>query len=169
MPPETIENSVEVRLATAPDSKSPSRGPPVTTAIWIAEMRLRYSSVIEVCKMVLRSTVEMTSIAPATARQTRPTQRTVHETEERHDDAPREDDQDDQSAPPRHPIHPAGEDRHDQCARARGGVEQAEDLGTAVVHVLRHRGEERSRQPEDHGVEVDEVDGLDERVAVARR
>ncbi len=44
---------------------------------------------------------------------------------------------------------------------SRGGVEQAEDLGTAVVHVLRHRGEERSWQPEDHGVEVNEVYRLD--------
>ena len=33
MPPETMENSVEVKLATTPDSTSPRRGPPVTTAI----------------------------------------------------------------------------------------------------------------------------------------
>ena len=73
MPPETMENSVEVKLATTPDSTSPRRGPPVTTAIWIDEIRLRYSSVMAFCRIVLRRTVEMTSIAPATARQMRPT------------------------------------------------------------------------------------------------
>ncbi len=32
-PPETTENSTLVTVATAPDSMSPRRGPPCTTAI----------------------------------------------------------------------------------------------------------------------------------------
>ena len=32
-PPETTENSMLVSVATAPDSMSPRRGPPCTTAI----------------------------------------------------------------------------------------------------------------------------------------
>ena len=34
-PPETTENSMLVAVATAPDSMSPRRGPPWTTAIWM--------------------------------------------------------------------------------------------------------------------------------------
>jgi hypothetical protein len=43
-PPDTMENSADTRLATAPDSRSPSLGPPSTTAICTDEMRLRNSS-----------------------------------------------------------------------------------------------------------------------------
>lgn len=66
MPPETIENWVDVKFATTPDSRSPTRGPPVATAIWIDEMRLPNSSVIALCKMVLRSGPEK-PVKPATS------------------------------------------------------------------------------------------------------
>ena len=68
-PPETAEIVGVESAATAPASKLPSLGPPVTTAIWIDDSLERYSSAIEVCRIVLRSTAEMTSAHPATARQ----------------------------------------------------------------------------------------------------
>ena len=70
-PPETTENSMLVAVATAPDSMSPSRGPPWTTAIWMEDIRLRKRSGMVVCRMVLRSTAETTSAQPAMASRTR--------------------------------------------------------------------------------------------------
>ncbi len=43
-PPETMANSVVTREATVPASMSPSLGPPVTTAIWNDDSRLRNAS-----------------------------------------------------------------------------------------------------------------------------
>ena len=65
-----------VSAATAPASKFPSRGPPVTTAIWIELSRVRNSSGIEDCRIVLRSTALITSAHPATARHASATQST---------------------------------------------------------------------------------------------
>ena len=64
-----------VSVATVPDSMSPSRGPPWTTAIWMEDRRLRKRSGMVVCKMVLRSTAETTSAHPATPSSTRAIQR----------------------------------------------------------------------------------------------
>ncbi|HUD36177.1 MAG TPA: MerR family transcriptional regulator [Streptosporangiaceae bacterium] len=53
-PPEMMENEVEVKVATTPDSSLPSVGPPSTTAIWTDEIRLRNSSGTEACKVARR-------------------------------------------------------------------------------------------------------------------
>ena len=119
---------------------------------------------MEVCKIVLRITVEMTSIDPAMARQNRPTHRHVHETKERHGETPDQDDEYNQASSPRTSIHPAGKDRHHECSGARGGVEEAEYLGAAVIDVLGHGGKQSARKTKDHRVQIDEVDGLDDRV-----
>ena len=39
-PPETTENVGDVRPATKPASASPTRGPPVTTAMWTEDLSL---------------------------------------------------------------------------------------------------------------------------------
>ena len=70
-PPETTENSMLVAVAPPPDSMSPRRGPPWTTAIWIDDIRLRKRSGMLVWRMVLRSTAEITSAQPAMASITR--------------------------------------------------------------------------------------------------
>ena len=74
-PPEMTETSVDVSAATAPASVSPRRGPPWTTAIWNEDSRLRMASGIELCRMVLRSTAEITSAQPAMASATSATGR----------------------------------------------------------------------------------------------
>jgi len=59
-PPEITANSVEAAVATAPASRSPSRGPPSTTAICREEMRERNASGTAACRIVVRSTAEIT-------------------------------------------------------------------------------------------------------------
>ena len=66
-PPDTTENCGDVTAATAPASRSPSRGPPLTTAPWMAESRPVNSSGTVNWRMVFLKTADMTSAAPATA------------------------------------------------------------------------------------------------------
>ena len=66
-PPEITENEVVLAAATEPASRSPRRGPPCTTAIWIDERRLRNSSGTVVWRIVLRRTADTTSAQPAIA------------------------------------------------------------------------------------------------------
>ncbi len=70
-PPEMIENSAELNVATAPDSRAPSRGPPRTTAICTDVARLRNRSCTESCKTVSRSTADITAAQPVRASNTR--------------------------------------------------------------------------------------------------
>jgi len=88
----------------------------------------------------------------------------VDESEERHRRPPGDHDQRDQSTLTTHPRDPSGYDRHHERPGAGRGVEQTDCLWSAVVQRERDRGEERAGQPEDHGVEVHEVDRLDHRV-----
>ena len=166
-PPETTENSMLVSVATAPDSMSPRRGPPCTTAIWMEDMRLRKRSGMELCSMVLRRTAEMTSAHPATAKRTRATQRVsanpnsamaAPQTQHRHDHRP--------TLPAQVGDPPRGHGP-DQRADARRGVEEAQGDGAAPEDRARHGREERPRHAEHHGVDVDQVDAL-ERLARAQ-
>ena len=54
-----------------PDSISPTRGPPRTTAMCSAESRPRYSSGVVTCTMVERKRADTASAPPATARASR--------------------------------------------------------------------------------------------------
>jgi len=54
-------------VATAPASRSPSRGPPATTAIWTPCSRPRIESGAASWMIVLRNTADTTSAQPATA------------------------------------------------------------------------------------------------------
>src|SRR5437660_7607513 len=65
-PPDTTENRTPAAPATAPDSTSPSRGPPVTTSENAADMRPRMWSGVTVWLMVERQTADTESAAPAT-------------------------------------------------------------------------------------------------------
>lgn len=70
-PPDTMEKVVDVAVATAPDSKAPSWGPPSTTAICTEAIRARRASGTEDWRMVVRNTVEITSAHPARPSSTR--------------------------------------------------------------------------------------------------
>ena len=70
-PPDTMEKAVDVAVATAPDSKAPSWGPPSTTAICTEAMRVRRDSGTEDWRMVVRNTAEITSAQPARPRRIR--------------------------------------------------------------------------------------------------
>ena len=75
-PPETTDtvspNTAPPKpVATAPASRSPIRGPPVTTAICRPASRPRSASGTVSWMIVLRNTAEMTSAQPATASSTR--------------------------------------------------------------------------------------------------
>jgi hypothetical protein len=70
-PPETTEKvSLLKPVATAPDSRSPIRGPPATTAICTPASRPRSSSGTASWTIVLRNTAEITSAQPAAASST---------------------------------------------------------------------------------------------------
>ena len=69
-PPEITEVTGLKAAATAPDSASPIRGPPVTTAICTPISRPRRASGTLSWRIVLRNTAEMTSAQPATASST---------------------------------------------------------------------------------------------------
>src|ERR1700748_3760108 len=66
-PPETTENRGPAAPATAPDSRSPTRGPPVTTRVKTEDIRPRLRSGVTVWLMVVRHTALTESAAPATA------------------------------------------------------------------------------------------------------
>jgi hypothetical protein len=66
-PPDTTDVCTDVSRATVPASRSPTRGPPVTTAMWSDAIRPRIRSGASCCMIVLRNTAETTSAAPATA------------------------------------------------------------------------------------------------------
>src|ERR1700761_108084 len=66
-PPETTENRGPAAPATAPDSRSPTRGPPVTTRLNTEDLRPRIRSGVTVWLMVERHTALTESAAPATA------------------------------------------------------------------------------------------------------
>src|SRR5262249_20940185 len=67
-PPSTTEAIGVSRTATMPDSKSPRRGPPVTTRMWMPGSRPRRSSGTESLSIDPRNTAETTPPPPATAR-----------------------------------------------------------------------------------------------------
>ncbi len=73
-PPDTTEIWGLVSEATSPASKFPSLGPPVTTMMWIADMRPRSASGTASWRIVERNTALSTSAAPATARSVRASQ-----------------------------------------------------------------------------------------------
>ncbi len=66
-PPETTEKRTPKAPATAPDSMSPSRGPPVTTSEKTDDMRPRMWSGVTIWLIVDRHTALTESAAPATA------------------------------------------------------------------------------------------------------
>src|SRR5947199_328324 len=72
-PPDTTDTRGDARAATAPASASPNRGPPVTTAMWMADNRPRSASGTVTWRMVLRNTAETMSAAPAKASSSRAT------------------------------------------------------------------------------------------------
>ena len=70
-PPDTTDTVSPKAVATAPDSRSPSRGPPATTAICTPMSRPRIPSGPANWTMVFRKTAERTSAHPATASSTK--------------------------------------------------------------------------------------------------
>ncbi|HEU5385790.1 MAG TPA: hypothetical protein VFV73_07800 [Streptosporangiaceae bacterium] len=70
-PPDTTENVLPNAAATEPASRSPIRGPPVTTAIWSPASRPRSESGTASWMIVLRKTAEITSAHPAAASSSR--------------------------------------------------------------------------------------------------
>jgi len=70
-PPETTDTVSPKAFATAPASRSPSRGPPATTAVCTPISRPRIPSGPANWMIVLRNTAENTSAAPATASSSR--------------------------------------------------------------------------------------------------
>ena len=126
----------------------------------------RNSSVMAFCKMVLRRTVEMTSIAPATPRQASPIQ-TMCTRPKMVIAAPQAmtTGRGDEATLTANARNPPGDDRHEECSGARRGVEETEGPRTSVIERQRDGGEERTRQPKDHGVEVNEIHGLHDCVA----
>src|SRR6266540_271952 len=137
-PPETTENWGPARAATAPDSASPRRGPPVTTAMWIAASRPRSPSGTVSCRIALRNTAEMTSAAPATASRTSASGN-QHGT-----------------TLPANAADPAGRERPQQRTSPWRGVQQPDRARAAVEHPGPQRREQRPRHAEDHRVQVDE-------------
>jgi hypothetical protein len=75
-PPDTTEVS-KPRLATVPDSRSPSRGPPATTTMNTPCMRPCISSGAACCRIVERNTALTMSAAPAAASSSTPTHSVV--------------------------------------------------------------------------------------------
>ena len=63
--PDTTDVAAPKAAVTAPASKSPSRGPPATTAICTPDSRPRSASGTASWMIVLRNTAEMTSAQPA--------------------------------------------------------------------------------------------------------
>ena len=160
MPPETMENSVEVKFATTPDSTSPRRGPPVTTAIWIDEIRLRNSSVMACLQDGVAQHRRDDVHRPGDAETDESHDHDVHQSEQGHRRAPGDDDQRDQPPLAAHAGDPSGDDRHEEGPGAGSGVEQAEGPRSAVIQRERDGRKERPRESEDHGVEVDQIDRL---------
>jgi hypothetical protein len=74
-PPDTTDTWSPKAVATAPASRSPSRGPPWTTPIWMAASRPCSRSGTDSWMIVFRSTAEMTSAQPAMARNSRASSR----------------------------------------------------------------------------------------------
>ncbi len=85
----------------------------------------------------------------------------MDQSEERHRRAPSHHDQGDEATLSPNARDPSGDDRHEERPGAGRGVEKAERSWAAVIQRERDRGEQRARQSEDHGVEVDEIDRLD--------
>src|SRR3954453_4745932 len=69
-PPLTTATPAVVSEAAIPDSRSPSRGPLVTTSVKIADIRPRSSSGVTVWLMIERQTALTLSAAPAIASRT---------------------------------------------------------------------------------------------------
>ena len=142
---------------------SPRRGPPVTTAIWNDDIRLRMVSGTDACSTVLRSTAEMTSAHPATARRMSASHRDVGHAEEGDGATPRHHGGGDGHSLPAQVRHPAREEGAPQGPRPRRGVEETEHrrLGQRGVEAMGGQGgEERPGHAEDHGVDVDQEDAL---------
>ena len=76
MPPDTTEKIGPTSAATAPASRSPSRGPVATIIAWNALIRPRRLSGIESWSIVPRKMALTMSPAPATASNRSPSQRT---------------------------------------------------------------------------------------------
>ena len=156
-PPDTIENVVDLAVATAPDSKAPSWGPPSTTAICTEAMRVRRASGTEDWRMVVRNTAEMTSAQPARPSRARaiPSAWTSPKAA--------------MAAPHAHTAtmtirpwwrnrsQPAGGPSPHQGSCRRRGIEQAERASSPVEDGDRECREQRSGCPEHHGVDVDQV------------
>jgi hypothetical protein len=66
-PPLTTATPAVMSEAARPDSRSPRRGPLVTTRLKIADMRARSGSGVTVWLMIDRQTALTLSVAPATA------------------------------------------------------------------------------------------------------
>src|SRR6266496_3128255 len=139
-PPETTETVSPKPAATAPASRSPIRGPPVTTAICRPASRPRSASGTASWRIVLRNTAEAGDGG-----------------------APGDDRDDDREALALDPADPAGGERAGQGARAGRGVEEAEGRGAPAEKRGGQRGEQSPRHAEHHGVDVDQVGALDGR------
>src|SRR6266508_2530226 len=138
-PPDTTDTAGLNAAATSPASRSPRRGPPVTTRMWIPESRPRSESGTESWRIVLRKTAEITSAAPAKARNASASHRW---------------------SPTRPkaaiPAHPARRERAPERAHGGRGEQQPGHLRAGVELRCREEREQRSGHAEDHCHEVDE-------------
>ena len=117
------------------------------------------------CRMVLRSTAQMTSAQPATARSTRATQSTL--------ESPKPAIASPQTATAMTTARPRRRTAATQpvvnaprsAPDARRGEEQPDDRGAGVEPLRREGGEEGRGHAEDHRVEVKQVDPLEDLAA----
>ncbi len=163
IPPETTEKRRLVSDASAPASRFPTAGALATWASSIPDRRPAHR---------VRGHGEQDRRAEDRA----PVVRAAgdREEEEREPEAGREAEADDRGPPgrrrdahaealPAGACHPAGQERGDERACVRGGVQKADGRRSAA-EVVAERREERARHPEHHRDRVDDEDALELRL-----